>query len=386
MVTSKEIIFAVPGSKVYISKYYNNRVNSFLNISLTGEKCELMCSHCKARLLSDMVDINATDFVLPDDPKPGENRVMEIISRHQNKGGGFPVVADTDGKPKGGDPDSSTTVWCKAKDGAARDSVSANDRITESESDKGGVLIGKKDKASVAEARQTSVKGILISGGFDSLGRLPLDERILPELKEVKNKYGREIKVFMHLGFTDRQTAESLCECGIDGVLVNIFSDKHAIEEIYNLKGCGPDMFYRNARLLKEFGLRVSPHLIIGLGAAGLSGEYHSVKEIAEAGADSCVFVIAKNTSGKDKPMLPEVKSLDVVKLFEYAKSIMPDIPVVLGCARPHGQEFEKMEIELLKLGIDVIAFPSERTLDYAKDNNYSFHFEEQCCAFLINQ
>jgi len=325
MIPSKEIIFAVPGSKVYISKYYNNRVNSFLNISLTGKKCELMCSHCKARLLSDMVDINSADFVLPDDSKRKENRIMEILLRHQNK-------------------------------------------------------------VDEAKGMQTSVNGILISGGFDSLGRLTLDERILPELKEVKNKYGREIKVFMHLGFADRQTAESLYECGIDGVLVNIFSDKYSIEEIYNLKGCNPGMFYKNARLLKEAGLRVSPHLIIGLGAGSLSGEYHSVKEIAESGADSCVFAIAKNISKQNKPMLPEVKPLDVVKLFEYAKSRMPERPVILGCARPHGQEFEKMEIELLKLGIDVIAFPSERTLDFAKDNNYSFHFEEQCCAFLINQ
>lgn len=360
MVTSKEIIFAVPGSKVYISKYYNNRVNSFLNISLTGKKCELMCSHCKARLLSDMLDINSNDFALPDDSKPKENRVMEIILRHQNKGGGSAVGA--------------------AKGDIAISIGSANGKS------KGEKHTNNKAKVGEAIDSQTSVNGILISGGFDSLGRLLLDERILPELKEVKNKYGRKIKVFMHLGFTDKQTAESLYECGIDGVLVNIFSDKHVIEEIYNLKGCGPDMFYKNARLLKEAGLCVSPHLIIGLGAGSLSGEYHSVKEIAESGADSCVFVIAKNISKKDKPMLPEVKPLDVVKLFEYAKSIMPDIPVILGCARPHGQEFEKMEIELLKLGIDVIAFPSEMTLDYAKDNNYSFHFEEQCCAFLINQ
>lgn len=330
MLSSKEVVFAVPGSKVYISKYYSNRVNSFLNISLTGKKCELMCSHCKARLLSDMVDINSTDFLntsdfaLNDDSKTKENRAMEIILRYQNNG--FIPAA-------------------------------------------GGI--------------RSSVNGILISGGFDRHGRLPLDERIFTEIKEIKNKYSREMKVFMHLGFTDRKTAESLYECGIDGVLVNIFSDKHSIEEIYNLKGCSPDMLYENSRLLKRAGLRVSPHLIIGLGDSSLSGEYKSVKEIAESGADSCVFVIAKNLSKPNGSAIQEIKPLDVVKLFEYAKSIMPSIPVILGCARPPGQEFEKMEIELLKLGINVIAFPSEKTLDYSKNHNYTFHFEEQCCAFL---
>lgn len=355
--SAKEIIFAVPGSKVFISKHYNNRPNSFLNISLTGKKCELMCSHCKARLLSDMVDINSTDFINPTDfinstdfvnstdfispgaSKPKGNRVMEIIMRYQNNS-------------------------VEPSAGAAKDNKTSD----------------------LDQGTQTSVNGILVSGGFDSHGRLPLDERILPELKEVKNKYGRAMKVFIHLGFTDRQTAERLYECGIDGVLVNVFSDKHSIEETYNLKGCSPEMFYENVRLLKGAGLNVSPHLVIGLGDGSLSGEYRSVKEISQSGADSCVFVIAKNLSRKDRSSIPEVKPFDVVKLFEYAKRMMPGTPVILGCARPYGQEFEKMEIELLKLGISVIAFPSERTLDYAKENNHSFNFEEQCCAFLSAQ
>jgi uncharacterized radical SAM superfamily protein len=359
--SAKEIIFAVPGSKVYISKYYNNRVNSFLNISLTGKKCELMCSHCKGRLLSDMIDVDSTDFVLPDDLKLKENRVMEIILRHQDKDAG-----SDDDAVKG-----DIAMGIGLANRKSRVDMHTN--------------TDNKAKANETANSQTSVNGILISGGFDSHGRLPLDGRILPELKEVKNKYGREIKVLMHLGFTDRQTAESLHECGIDGVLVNIFSDKHSIEEIYNLKGFSPSMFYENVHLLKDAGLRVSPHLILGLGDSSLSGEYRSVKEIAESGADSCVFAIVKNISRQDRLTLPEVKPLDVIKLFEYAISIMPDTPVILGCARPHGKEFDKMEIELIKLGVSVIAFPSERTLDYAKKNNYRFHFEEQCCAFLVN-
>jgi hypothetical protein len=49
--TEKNIIFAVPGSKVYISRYYSNHPNSFLNISLTGQHCELLCKHCRALLM-----------------------------------------------------------------------------------------------------------------------------------------------------------------------------------------------------------------------------------------------------------------------------------------------------------------------------------------------
>ncbi len=381
MSTDKEIIFAVPGSKVYISKYYNNRINSFLNISLTGKKCELMCSHCKARLLSDMTDINSPDIDFPDDLKMEKNRLIKIITRGQKKGG-----ISAGGKHTGAEVTADKAIEI--------DHETNNFRAIYTKADYGGDRSSEfKDslnrvKSNVADYNkatdiQTTVNGILISGGFDSRGRLPLDERILPEIKEVKDKYGREIKILMHLGFTDKEMAKSLYECGIDGTLVNVFSDRHSIEEIYNLKNCSPDMFYENIRLLKEAGLSVSPHLIIGLGESSLSGEYRSVKEIAGSGADTCVFVIAKKLSKQDRFEHPKVRPSEVIALFEYAKSIMPQIPITLGCARPHGLEFEKMEIELLRLGIDVIAFPSERTLDYAKDNNYRFHFEEQCCAFL---
>ncbi|MBN1298662.1 MAG: hypothetical protein JW997_03130, partial [Actinobacteria bacterium] len=62
IIASKKIVFAVPGSKVYISSFYKNRPKSFLNISLTGNRCSLMCTHCRGKLLESMASADGVDL------------------------------------------------------------------------------------------------------------------------------------------------------------------------------------------------------------------------------------------------------------------------------------------------------------------------------------
>jgi uncharacterized radical SAM superfamily protein len=322
------IIFSVPGSKIYINRHYKNNPNSFINISLTGAKCQLMCSHCKALLLKDMVDINnspqfkssnksviKSEIEIKPEINPGiePNRLQDIIN---NFG-----------------PD--------------------------------------------------NVNGILVSGGFDKSGRLPLDLKVIEEMKELKCLVKEKIKIFIHLGFVNDEEIKQIKGSCIDGALVNIFSDRHAIEEVYNLKGFAPQDFYINLKKIKSAGIKVAPHLILGLGGRqNTKGEFASIDEISKTGSDGLVFAIEKKLSKSHRLGYSEVYANDVIKLFEYAKTIMPDVPLALGCARPPGPVFENLEIELLKRGVDSIAFPSERTVDFAIENGIDFKFTQQCCAF----
>ncbi|MBU4292871.1 MAG: hypothetical protein KJ770_02315, partial [Actinobacteria bacterium] len=285
----KKVIFAVPGSKVYISRHYRNKPNSFLNISLTGHNCELMCSHCRALLLKDMIDIDSCNVTKsssgqnPDNEDLYEkNRIIKILEKYGSN----------------------------------------------------------------------NVRGLLISGGFDKDGKLPLNDRILGEIRQTREKFGENIRIFLHLGFADPGVAKAVYECRIDRVLVNVFSDSHVIGEVYNLKGCTPEMFYNNVKFLKESGLNVSPHLIIGLSDNGIAGEYESLKAISEIGVNSVVFAIAKRITKYQEFKDLKIRAQDIVSLYEYARELMPDIPVTIGCARPSGEESEKMEIELLSRGI----------------------------------
>ncbi|MBU4450735.1 MAG: hypothetical protein KKE35_05525, partial [Actinobacteria bacterium] len=98
-------------------------------------------------------------------------------------------------------------------------------------------------------------------------------------------------------------------------------------------------------------------------------------------GVNSVVFAIAKRITKHQEFKDLKIRAQDIVSLYEYARELMPDIPVTIGCARPSGEESEKMEIELLSRGINTIAFPSEKTVDFAIKNGIEFAFTEQCCA-----
>ena len=309
MKINKKVVFAVPGSKVFVSRYYRNKPNSFLNVSLTGTHCELLCRHCKAMLLENMVDINS--FGSPFDNT--ENRLLKILEKF---------------------------------------------------------------------GRET-VKGMLLSGGFDKNGVLPLDEKIINEIREFKSQTKNQIKIFMHLGFVEKYTANTLCDSGVDGVLVNVISDRDAIEKTYNLRNQSPNSFYKNIKVLKNAGLKVAPHIIIGINEGKISGEFKSIEQLFSIGIDAIVFAIMKRISRQFNFIDNDIRVEEIIELFDYAKKLMPDVAVSLGCARLSGPKAEKLELELLKRGIEVISFPSDATIKFALGNNFKFNFIEQCCTLL---
>jgi uncharacterized radical SAM superfamily protein len=349
MKNSKKVVFAVPGSKVFISRYYKNQPDSFLNISLTGSKCDLLCSHCKGLLLKQMIDFCS-----------GGN-----INSNVSTGLKSSVPAINTGMVTG-----------NKKTGAAGNNNRDN-RLINLIENYGNHRTG----------------GVLLSGGFDKNGILPLDNRIFDEIKHAKEQYANKLKIYMHTGFVSQKIADRLNACGLDGVFVNIISDSDTIRDIYNMPRRSPEDFYNNIKTLINAGLRVSPHIIIGLNRGKITEEFKAVEELAGTGIDSLVFAIAKNlyknhnfTSPDDngqQSVKSERFAEEIIKLFSHAKSILPDTIIALGCARPPGNFSEKLELELLKRGINAISFPADNTIRFAMENNFTYSFEELCCAFL---
>jgi len=302
----REIIFKVPGSKVFISDNYKNTRGSFLNISITGEKCELNCPHCKTHLLKNM------EF--------------------------FP------------DPDQFENFMSK-------------------------------------KAESGILKGILISGGFDKDGRLPLDN-YLKSIRKIKNK-NPGLKIYAHTGFVKKAEAIEIKESGIDGILVNIIASINAIEKVYNLPGYKPGNYYQTLENLNKAGNKTAPHIIIGLDNGKIESEFEAVRQISHIGADCLVFAIVKKLSKeinfpaiKDTPgKNSDPDPAEILSLISFAQKLMPQTPISLGCAKPAIKKRGQLEIDLLKNGINIIAFPSQETINYAIAEKLPYRFEETCCA-----
>lgn len=292
-----KVRFAVPGSKTYINRYYKNDPRSFINISLTGKRCSLMCVNCRAVLLKSMVDASSENIV-------------DIVSRNH----------------------------CK------------------------------------------ELNGILISGGFTKDGRLALSGSHLGQLKILRKKYPG-LKILIHCGFTDSDMAKKIASISPDGVLLNIVADTRTIEAVYGLKGFSPRDYYLSFEHLKGEGLDVAPHIVTGLLSPVISSEYRAVDTLIDMGAGSLVFVVNKRLSKAFKD--PGYDRNGFVGLVKYAREKSKDIKISFGCAQPSGRDKTDTEIELLRLKIDSMAFPSEKAIEFALKNDIAFKFSEECCAFL---
>ncbi|MGM0366633.1 MAG: hypothetical protein ACQEP5_08890, partial [Actinomycetota bacterium] len=222
--------------------------------------------------------------------------------------------------------------------------------------------------------------GMLISGGFTQEGILVVDN-VLEGIKKIKEEKPH-LKILVHAGFVDSPTAQALKNSGVDGVLTNLIASREAISKIYNLKNRQPRHFYKTIDTLKNHGLKVSPHIILGIDAGRMDREFGAVKKAISLGADSLVFVVMKKIpkASFDPPSVDDKK---IIELVSYARELAPSLPLCFGCAKPPGKKTEGLEKSLIGVGIDSIGFPSEKTIEYAKENKIAFVFREKCCAVL---
>lgn len=49
------VYVSAPGAKRYNNKYFSNNSYSFVNLSITGDKCRCNCEHCEGKLLQTMI-------------------------------------------------------------------------------------------------------------------------------------------------------------------------------------------------------------------------------------------------------------------------------------------------------------------------------------------
>ena len=62
----------------------------------------------------------------------------------------------------------------------------------------------------------------------------------------------------------------------------------------------------------------------------------------------------------------------------------MPEIPIILGCARPRGEHKARTDVLAIKAGVNGIAYPSEKGYDHARERGLGIRFSDECCSLLF--
>lgn len=232
-----------------------------------------------------------------------------------------------------------------------------------------------------AQLKRDGALGCLISGGCLPNGSVPL-EKFLDTIGKVKHELG--LKVFVHTGIIDFDTAEALKRAGVDSALIDIIGSDETIREIYNLNVTGKD--YENSlKTLQKAGIVFVPHVIVGLHYGKLKGELNALMLISKYKPSALVIIAFMPIHGTEMSAIQPPKPADIAKVIATAKLMFPQTPLVLGCMRPKGKHRANTDVLAIKAGVDAIAFPTEEAIKFAQKQGYKTIFSSICCSQIYS-
>lgn len=220
-------------------------------------------------------------------------------------------------------------------------------------------------------------RGILVSGGCDRQGRVPL-LRHVEDLKRIRGELGLAIRV--HPGLPDEETAAALGEVDLDGAMIDIIGAEETIREVYHLE-VGVEEYAAALDRLARHGVPLVPHIILGLHFGKMLGEWRALEMIARHRPKLLVLVILMPLYGTAMADVTPPPGEEIGAFFQSARQAFPDIPVSLGCARPIGPRKVAIDRMAIDAGLDGIAYPAEGIVAYARERGRVPRFHDACCG-----
>lgn len=222
--------------------------------------------------------------------------------------------------------------------------------------------------------------GLLVSGGADRRGLVPLSP-FIPVLKEIKERL--RLKVVVHIGLVNEEIAQGLGEVNIDAAMLDIIGSNKTIKRVCHLNATVED-YEESLRLLANNKVKISPHVVIGLDYGRIEGEKKALEIISQFEISSLVLVILNPLLNTPMENVKAPSPEKVREIFLFARQTFPQIPILLGCARPAGKYRMQVDKFAIDAGLNGIAYPSEGMVNYAMQQGLRPLFSGDCCA-LVN-
>jgi len=228
-----------------------------------------------------------------------------------------------------------------------------------------------------SELKQKGALGCLISGGCLPDGSVPL-RGFIEAIGKIKRELG--LKIFVHTGIIDVQTAQDLQKAGVDSALIDIIGSDATIRDIYKLDVTVKD-YDASLNALNAAGMAFVPHIIVGLHYGQLRGEFDALKMVSKYRPSALVIIAFMPIHGTEMEKVKPPTPVDIAKTMVTARAMFPQTPLVLGCMRPKGKHRSETDILAIKAGVDAIAYPTEEAVGFAKDHGMHFSFSPICCS-----
>jgi uncharacterized radical SAM superfamily protein len=219
--------------------------------------------------------------------------------------------------------------------------------------------------------------GILLSGGSNRAGAVPLGAH-LRHIPRIREELG--MKVIVHCGLVTAKLARALGASGVDGVMIDVIGADETLRHVYHLDRSVADV-ERSLQLLCDEGLRVIPHIVLGLHYGRFLGESRALDIVSSHEVSTLVLVVLVPLAGTPMAGASAPPVDQVAKFFALARLSAPSSTINLGCARPLGAQKLELDEAAIDLGLNGIAYPADGAIDYARSRGLVPRLFEYCCS-----
>ncbi|WP_297092902.1 radical SAM protein [Thermococcus sp.] len=202
--------------------------------------------------------------------------------------------------------------------------------------------------------------GCLLSGGLDSRLKVPLD-KYASEIREIKKR--TSLKLNAHVGFIDEGDLKWVKY--VDVVSLDFVGDDDVIRRVHKIERTVKD-YLRILDLLTDAGVRVAPHITIGLDFGKIHWEYRAIDLLVGYPIDVIVLDVLIPTRGTEMENVSAPGVEESLEVVRYARERF-DGEISIGCMRPLGRWRLEFDRGAVLAGIDRLTNPPRKVIEWAK-------------------
>ncbi len=223
-------------------------------------------------------------------------------------------------------------------------------------------------------------KSWLVSGGCDAAGGVTLpSEHLLAQLSERGH-------LNFHVGLASSSQIAKASRFA-DSVCVDMIGSDETIREVMGLDRTVDDYLQVLDELIETLDVPVVPHVVIGLHAGKIVGEFDLLGQLAQREVKAVEFLILRPTPSTPFARLAPPSLNDVLEVFLSARQKLPEAHLGLGCMRPSGRYREAADLLAAACDFDVLVQPTARSRRVLLDESFDVqvYWGDQCCALYMN-
>jgi lipoyl synthase len=224
-------------------------------------------------------------------------------------------------------------------------------------------------------------KGMLLSGGSNRRNEVGYGP-FLPTIRRIKDRFP-DFGIAVHTALVGEDTALGMEQAGIDVAMMDVIGAQETITQVYHLKRHVED-FEHALEALVATRMKVVPHIVLGLHYGRLLGEWRALEMVQRHLPDALVLVVVMPFYAPPRRPFAVPDGPEVGRFFMDAREALPDIPLLLGCARPPGRVKAQIDSYAVLAGLDGIAHPADGVVELAARLGRPVRVRASCCSLAV--